>query len=75
VLQTRPSPRGTISASISKTLHNLTSYLTAQREFISKVKKATTYPLIVVGFAFLVVILMLIWVIPTFRTVFEKINV
>lgn len=56
-------------------LQNLTNYLSGQRDFISKVKKATTYPTIVVGFSFVVVTLMLVWVVPTFQTVFAKIKV
>ncbi len=56
-------------------LKKLTQYLEKQREFITKVKRALTYPLIVIGVAVVVVILMLTLVVPTFQRVFRQINV
>lgn len=56
-------------------LKKLVEYLNNQKQFISKIKKATTYPMIVVFFAVIVVVLMLILVVPTFQKVFAKINV
>lgn len=64
-----------IGANLVKILRKLLEYLNNQREFVSKLKRAITYPAIVVVFAILIVILMLLWVIPTFQTVFAKINV
>jgi len=64
-----------IGAGLVAILHKLTEYINNQRMFISKIKRATTYPLIVVGFAVLVVIGMLIWIIPTFQTVFTRMRV
>ncbi|MCM8773606.1 MAG: type II secretion system F family protein, partial [Candidatus Omnitrophica bacterium] len=56
-------------------LKRITEYLNNQKEFIGKIKKATTYPIIVLGFAILVVILMLVIVVPIFQKVFAKIKV
>ena len=56
-------------------LKKLTQYLEKQREFITKIKRALTYPLIVIGVAVVVVILMLTLVVPTFQRVFRMINI
>lgn len=57
------------------TLKKIREYLEYQRVFISRIKRATIYPLIVIGFAVLVVILMLVWVIPTFQAVLTQLKV
>ncbi len=62
-------------AGLVTVLSKLVEYLNNQRVFISKIKRATTYPLVVIAFAILVVILMLVWVVPTFQVVFGRINV
>jgi type IV pilus assembly protein PilC len=64
-----------VGANLVKILRKLMEYLTHEREFIGKLKRAITYPMIVVLFAFMVVLLMLFWVIPTFEQVFAKIKV
>lgn len=56
-------------------LKKLTEYFNKQKEFIVKIKKATTYPLIVITFAIFVVIGMLTFVVPVFRKVFTQIKV
>ncbi|MCM8823525.1 MAG: type II secretion system F family protein [Candidatus Omnitrophica bacterium] len=56
-------------------LKRISEYLNNQKEFIGKIKKATSYPMFVLGFAILVVILMLVIVVPTFQKVFAKIKV
>ncbi len=62
-------------ADISKILRKLLQYLINQKSFTEKLQKAIAYPMVVVSFAILVVLVMLMWVIPTFQTVFKKINV
>ena len=64
-----------VGANLVKILRKLLEYLLNQKEFLFKLKKAITYPVIVICFAVVVVIIMLIWVIPTFQIVFVKINV
>jgi len=64
-----------IGANLVKILRKLLEYLNNQREFMMKLKRAITYPAIVVVFAIVVVIIMLLWVIPVFQQVFRKINV
>ena len=64
-----------IGANLVKILRKLLEYLNNQREFMMKLKRAITYPAIVVVFAIVVMIIMLLWVIPVFQQVFKKINV
>ncbi len=61
-------------ANLSLILHKLTEYLNKQREFTVKVRRAVSYPLFVVGFAILVVIGMLMWVVPVFKPIFGRIK-
>ncbi len=56
-------------------LKKLVEYLENQRAFIDRIKRATLYPVTVVVFAVLVLVLMLTLVVPTFEKVFAKINV
>ncbi|OPX30942.1 MAG: hypothetical protein B1H08_00225 [Candidatus Omnitrophica bacterium 4484_171] len=62
-------------AGLAPILKKLVGYLTDQQQFVAKIKRAITYPLIVVVFAIIVVILMFTLVVPTFQKVFSKINV
>jgi len=55
-------------------LNKILEYLANQKEFQSKIKKATTYPVVVVCFSVVVVILMLLFVVPTFQKVFDKLH-
>lgn len=64
-----------VGANLVKILRKLLEYLLDQREFLFKLKRAVTYPVIVICFAIVVVIIMLLWVIPTFQMVFTKIKV
>lgn len=64
-----------VGANLVKILRKLLTHLLDQKEFLFKLKKAITYPLIVICFAVVVVIIMLMWVIPTFRMVFTKLHV
>ena len=56
-------------------LDNLLKYYNTQKMFTYKMKKAITYPLIVLVFSCFVVLLMLLWVVPTFQTIFTKVRV
>ena len=62
-------------ANLVKILRKLLEHLNLQKEFLVKFKKAVAYPLIVVCFAVAVVIAMLVWVIPVFQQVFNKIHI
>lgn len=62
-------------ASLVKILQKLLEYLNQQKEFVLKLKKAVTYPVIVVCVALLVVIVMLLWVIPTFQLFFSRMKI
>lgn len=55
-------------------LKKLSEYLQYQKEIIVRTKKATLYPTIVVIFAFLVLIAMFTFVVPTFQQVLVKLN-
>jgi type IV pilus assembly protein PilC len=63
------------SGNLVKVLRKLLEYLNNQKEFTIKIKKATTYPLIVIVFAIFVVFLMLLWVVPVFQSVFSKLKI
>lgn len=56
-------------------LKKLTSYLAQQRIVVMRTKKATLYPAIVLTFAFLVLIMLFTFVVPTFQRVLLKLNV
>ncbi len=56
-------------------LQRLTTYLEYQKLFITRTKKATLYPMIVTIFAFLVVICMFAFVVPTFSKVLDQLNI
>lgn len=56
-------------------LKKILEYLHNQKEFKTKINRATTYPLVVIVFSIVVVILMLILVVPTFQKVFTKLDI
>lgn len=56
-------------------LKRLTKYLEYQKLFITRTKKAILYPMIVIIFAFLVLIVMLVFVVPLFQTVLMQLNI
>jgi type IV pilus assembly protein PilC len=60
---------------IVEILRKLGDYLNFQKMLITRIKRAIIYPAIVFVFSIVVVILMFIWVIPTFRVVLTRINV
>lgn len=56
-------------------LKRLVTYLEGQKALITRVKKATFYPLLVAGFALLVLAGMFTFVVPTFQKVLMRLNV
>ncbi len=56
-------------------LNKLVQYLIQRKELSVKLKKALTYPIIIIVFAVLVLIVMLVLVIPVFKKVFIKLKV
>lgn len=56
-------------------LKRLVAYLDGQKALITKIKKATFYPALVTVFAFLVLIGMFTFVVPTFQKVLLRLNV
>ncbi len=64
-----------VGAGLAGILKKLSQYLQDQREFVGRIKRATLYPLLVLGFAFLVLMGMFIFVVPTFQKVLLKLHV
>jgi len=56
-------------------LNKLTSYLEYQKNMITRTKKATFYPMLVIGFSTLVLMGMFTFVVPTFTRVLIKLKV
>lgn len=56
-------------------LKRLTEHLEYQRIFVSRIRRATWYPVFVIVFALLVFFLMFTWFVPTYKTVLDKLNV
>lgn len=65
---------GEKTGQLSTILCQLASSLESQANLQAKIQKALTYPLAVIAIAFLVLLGMLIWVIPTFENVFLQLN-
>ncbi|MBN2483519.1 MAG: type II secretion system F family protein [Candidatus Omnitrophica bacterium] len=64
--------RGGVLAEILK---KIVVFLERQRELQMRMKKALTYPTIILGIAVFVFVLMMFFVVPVFRGVFAKLNV
>lgn len=62
------------AGSLPLILRQICSYLEAQRETRMRMQKATLYPMIVIVFAFLVLVAMFAFVVPTFHKVLSKLN-
>lgn len=56
-------------------LKRLTKYLEYQKLFITRTKKATLYPTIVIVFAVIILICMFVFVVPKFQTVLAQLHV
>ena len=66
---------GEITGSLDIMLERLSRYFDEQHELREKIKSATTYPIIVMVAAILVVIFMLTFVVPTFQRIYGRTNV
>ena len=56
-------------------LKRLTEHLEYQRVFVARIRKATWYPVFVIGFALLVFLGMFTWFVPTYQKVLVRLNV
>jgi type IV pilus assembly protein PilC len=66
---------GEVGGVLDETLSRIAEFLEKDQELRSKVKSAMTYPTIIFIFAVIIVIFMLVFVLPTFTSVFENLNV
>ena len=66
---------GEITGSLDIMLERLSRYFDEQHELRERIKSATTYPIIVMVAAVLVVIFMLTFVVPTFQRIYGRTNV
>jgi len=66
---------GEITGSLDIMLERLSRYFDEQHELRERIKSATTYPIIVIVAAVLVVIFMLTFVVPTFQRIYGRTNV
>lgn len=60
---------------LDKILQRLSGYLEKSEDLKSKVKGALTYPVVVVSIAVLVVIALVMFVLPQFKSIFQSMNV
>ncbi len=60
---------------LDKILHRLAGYLEKSEELKAKVKGALTYPVVVLSIAFLVVLALVMFVLPQFKSIFSSMNV
>jgi len=65
---------GESSGSMPTVLHRLANYYDNRDKLIRKVKGAMAYPLFVIGFIFVIVTVMAVFIIPRFRTIFNSIG-
>lgn len=65
---------GEKSGQLALTLSSLSVSLENQANLQAKIQKALTYPVAVIAIAFMVLLGMLTWVIPTFENVFLQLN-
>jgi len=56
-------------------LNKLYEYLVYQKSIITRTRKATLYPLFVIGFAFAVLLGLFAWVVPVFQKILIRLNV
>jgi len=60
---------------LDKILDRLANYLEKAEDLKQKVKGALTYPVVVLSIAFLVVLALVMFVLPQFKSIFESMNV
>jgi type IV pilus assembly protein PilC len=63
---------GETSGSLSIILRRLAEYFSSRDKFAKRVQTALAYPIFVVSFVFLVLIVMMVLIIPRFRTIFDQ---
>ncbi|MCK5216088.1 MAG: type II secretion system F family protein [Candidatus Omnitrophica bacterium] len=63
------------TGTLVSTLEKLYAYLVYQKNIITRTRKATIYPLFVIGFAFVVLIGLFAWVVPVFQKILLRLNV
>ena len=63
-----------VGAGLSNILKKLSQYLEDQKKFYSRMKRATMYPLFVLGFALMVLLGLFVFVVPTFEKVITKLH-
>jgi len=63
---------GETSGKLPETLRHLAQYLERTEELRRKVRSALSYPLFLLGFSTLVVVVLMVWLIPAFSKVYEK---
>lgn len=56
-------------------LQKLTEYLHYQKQIMIRIKKATIYPMVVVGFAIVVLLALFTFVVPIFQQVMDRLDV
>ncbi|HOC93986.1 MAG TPA: type II secretion system F family protein [bacterium] len=66
---------GEVGGVLDETLSRIAEFLEKDQALRSKVKSSMTYPTIIFIFAIIIVIFMLVFVLPTFTSVFENLNV
>lgn len=65
---------GEASGKLHLVLENLIDYMAREEETRLRIKKATSYPMFVLGFSFLVVIALLTFLVPRITDIFMKIS-
>jgi len=63
---------GETSGSLSEVLRRLGDYYTRRDKFAKKIQTALAYPIFVVSFVFVILIIMMVLIIPRFRLIFEQ---
>jgi type IV pilus assembly protein PilC len=65
---------GESSGSMPTVLNRLANYYDSRDKLIRKVRGAMAYPLFVIGFMFVIITVMAVFIIPRFRTIFNSIG-
>jgi type IV pilus assembly protein PilC len=65
---------GETGGNLAEVLHRLAEYFDSRDKLAKKVKGAMAYPIFVLGFIVLIVIFIMAFIIPRFRTIFDQIG-
>ena len=63
---------GETSGSLSEVLRRLGEYYARRDKFAKKIQTALAYPIFVVSFVFVILVIMMVLIIPRFRMIFEQ---